>query len=87
MMMMLIDMVIFRAFVFIKAFIWHTYKNAWTFLPYTLNITVTFPFHKVKSATELDKITEYVPNLFTSKDAQDQSLYQHSGHSYRTQHE
>ena len=31
--------------------------SVWTFLPCTINITVTFPFHQVKAATELDKIT------------------------------
>ena len=61
--MIVMDMVIFvRLYMYlyrrILAVIWYTYQNAWTFLPHTLNITVTFPFHKVKAAIELDKITE-----------------------------
>ena len=58
-MLMMMDMVIFRSFiyVFIQTFIWYAYQSVWTFLPCTVNMTVTFPFNQVKAATELDKIT------------------------------
>ena len=52
-MMMMMDMLIFRSFIYVSiyTFIWYAYQNAWKILPYTLDITVTFPFQQVKAAT------------------------------------